>query len=203
MASTWRRAAGIIAAVQRGRASIWVPSRAASAGVGRTGAFYAHQHDGITPDIVTLAKGLGGGLPIGACLAIGPTADLLTPGLHGSTFGGNPVCAAAGLAVLRTLAEDDLIARAAALGKSLTEGIEALRHPLVDHVRGRGLLLGIALTAPVGKAVEVAARDAGFLVNAAAPDVIRLAPPLVIGQEQLDDFRTALPGILDTAQETA
>ena len=168
-------------------------------GVGRTGAFFAHQHDGIRPDIVTLAKGLGGGLPIGACLAIGPTADLLTPGLHGSTFGGNPVCTAAALAVLRVLAAEDLVNRADLLGKTLSHGIESLAHPLVDHVRGRGLLLGVVLTAPQGKAVETAARDAGFLVNAAAPDVVRLAPPLIITEVQIDNFLTALPAILDKA----
>ncbi|MHA0287241.1 acetylornithine transaminase [Mycobacterium sp. C3-094] len=167
-------------------------------GVGRTGAFYAHQHDGITPDIVTLAKGLGGGLPIGACLAIGPAAELLTPGLHGSTFGGNPVCTAAALAVLKVLADDGLIEHADVLGKTISHGIEALGHPLVDHVRGRGLLRGIVLTADVAKPVEAAARDAGFLVNAAAPQIIRLAPPLVLTEEQAQSFITALPGILET-----
>jgi acetylornithine aminotransferase len=166
-------------------------------GMGRTGAFFAHQHDGITPDIVTLAKGLGGGLPIGACLAVGKTADLLTPGLHGSTFGGNPVCTAAALAVLKVLADDDLIGRADVLGKTLSAGIESLGHPLVGYVRGRGLLQGVVLTAEAAKPVETAARDAGFLVNAAAPDVIRLAPPLVITEGQIDDFLTALPGVLD------
>jgi acetylornithine/N-succinyldiaminopimelate aminotransferase len=168
-------------------------------GMGRTGAFFAHQHDGITPDIVTLAKGLGGGLPIGACLAVGTTADLLTPGLHGSTFGGNPVCTAAALAVLKVLADDDLIGRADVLGKTLSAGIESLGHPLVDHVRGRGLLQGVVLTSEVAKPVETAARDAGFLVNAAAPDVVRLAPPLVITERQIDDFVTALPDVLDKA----
>ena len=166
-------------------------------GVGRTGDFYAHRYDGITPDVVTLAKGLGGGLPIGACLAIGPAADLMTPGLHGSTFGGNPVCAAAAGAVLQVLDEQDLVSRAAMLGKTLQHGVEALHHPLVDHVRGRGLLRGIVLTAPAAKAVETAAREAGFLVNAAAPDVIRLAPPLIITEAQIGGFLTALPGILD------
>ncbi|MBX9918831.1 MAG: acetylornithine transaminase [Mycolicibacterium frederiksbergense] len=166
-------------------------------GVGRTGAFYAHQHDGITPDIVTLAKGLGGGLPIGACLAVGATADLLTPGLHGSTFGGNPVCTAAALAVLDTLAAEDLVAKAGALGKTISHGVEELHHPLVGHVRGRGLLLGIVLTAEKAKAVEAAAREAGFLVNAAAADVIRLAPPLIITETQIDEFLTALPAVLD------
>ncbi|KZS83887.1 Acetylornithine aminotransferase [Mycobacterium persicum] len=168
-------------------------------GMGRTGAFYAHQHDGITPDVVTLAKGLGGGLPIGACLAVGPAAELMTPGLHGSTFGGNPVCTAAALAVLRTLATEGLVRRADVLGKTLRQGIESLGHPLVDHVRGRGLLLGIVLTAQQAKTAEAAARDAGYLVNAAARDVIRLAPPLIITEAQLDGFVHALPGILDTA----
>ncbi|WP_197383666.1 acetylornithine transaminase [Mycolicibacterium mengxianglii] len=171
-------------------------------GVGRTGAFFAHQHDGITPDVVTLAKGLGGGLPIGACLAIGATAELLTPGLHGSTFGGNPVCTAAALAVLKTLAADDLVSRAGVLGKTISTGVESLNHPLVDHVRGKGLLLGIVLTAEKAKAVETAARDAGFLVNAAAADVVRLAPPMIITEAQIEEFLTALPGVLDTAKDT-
>ncbi|MGB3356376.1 MAG: acetylornithine transaminase [Mycobacterium sp.] len=171
-------------------------------GVGRTGAFFAHQHDGITPDVVTLAKGLGGGLPIGACLAVGPTADLLTPGLHGSTFGGNPVCTAAALAVLGVLADEHLIERAEVLGKTISHRTEALGHPLVDHVRGRGLLLGIVLTAEAAKPVEIAAREAGFLVNAAAPDIVRLAPPLVITESEVNGFLTALPAILDRAGES-
>jgi acetylornithine/N-succinyldiaminopimelate aminotransferase len=168
-------------------------------GMGRTGAFFAHQHDGITPDVVTLAKGLGGGLPIGACLAVGPAAELLTPGLHGSTFGGNPICTAAALAVLRVLAADDLVRRAEVLGKSVRHGIESLGHPLIDHARGRGLLWGVVLTAPRAKDAEAAARNAGFLVNAAAPHVIRLAPPLIITESQIDSFIAALPGILDAA----
>ena len=168
-------------------------------GVGRTGAFFAHQHDGITPDVVTLAKGLGGGLPIGACLAVGPAANLFTPGSHGSTFGGNPVSAVAALAVLRTLADEDLIARAEMLGKSLTEGIESLGHPLVDHVRGRGLLRAVVLARPVAKTVEAIARDAGFLLNAPAEDVVRLAPPLIITEEQIGQFLAALPRVLDKA----
>ena len=168
-------------------------------GVGRTGTFFAHHHDGITPDVVTLAKGLGGGLPIGACLAIGPTAELMTPGMHGSTFGGNPICAAAACAVLRVLDDDDLCGHADAVGAILAHGIESLQHPLVDYVRGRGLLRGVVLTAPGAKAVETAAREAGVLVNAAAPDVVRLAPPLIISQVQVMSFLAALPGILDTA----
>jgi acetylornithine/N-succinyldiaminopimelate aminotransferase len=168
-------------------------------GMGRTGTFFAHQHDGITPDVVTLAKGLGGGLPIGACLAIGEAGRLLTAGLHGSTFGGNPICAAAALAVLRVLATDGLVQRAGVLGKSLRHGIESLGHPWIDQVRGRGLLCGVVLRVPAAKDVEIASRAAGFLVNAAAPDVIRLAPPLIVTEQQIDTFVTALPGILDTA----
>jgi acetylornithine aminotransferase len=171
-------------------------------GMGRTGAFFAHQHDGITPDVVTMAKGLGGGLPIGACLAVGPAAELLTPGLHGSTFGGNPICTAAALAVLRVITAEDLVRHAEVLGKSVRHGIEGLGHPLIDHVRGRGLLWGIVLTAQCAKDAEAAARDAGFLINAAAPDVIRLAPPLIITEAQIDGFIAALPGILDMAGAT-
>jgi acetylornithine/N-succinyldiaminopimelate aminotransferase len=149
--------------------------------------------------VVTLAKGLGGGLPIGACLAVGSAAELLTPGLHGSTFGGNPVCTAAALAVLRVLAAEDLVRHAEVRGKSLRHGIESLGHPLIDHVRGRGLLQGVVLTAPRAKETEAAARDAGYLVNAPAPNVIRLAPPLIISEAQLDGFVAALPGILEAA----
>ncbi|MFC7449014.1 acetylornithine transaminase [Rhodococcus daqingensis] len=169
-------------------------------GIGRTGWFYAHQAVGIVPDVMTLAKGLGGGMPIGACIATGAAAELFGPGKHGTTFGGNPVCAAAALAVLRTIADQDLISHADALGKAITQGIENLGHPLVDHVRGAGLLLGVVLTREVAPAVEVAARDAGFLVNAAAPDVIRLAPPLILTEEQADGFVAALPAILDVAE---
>ncbi len=163
-------------------------------GMGRTGAFFAHQHDGITPDIVTLAKGLGGGLPIGACLAVGQTADLLTPGLHGSTFGGNPVCTAAALAVLKVLADDDLIGRADVLGKTLSARHRIAR-PSTRRPRPRPrTAAGCRAHRPTAaKPVEAAARDAGFLVNAAAPDVIRLAPPLIITEAQIDDFLTALP----------
>src|SRR5699024_9786886 len=120
-------------------------------GIGRTGRMFAHQADGITPDVITLAKGLGGGLPIGATIALGPAADLLTPGQHGTTFGGNPVCSAAALAVLQTIESEDLLGHVAGLGKTIATEIEALGHPLIDHVRGAGLLLGIVLSAPIAK----------------------------------------------------
>ncbi|MBF6134369.1 acetylornithine transaminase [Nocardia otitidiscaviarum] len=172
-------------------------------GIGRTGHFYAHQSAGIVPDVITLAKGLGGGLPIGAVLAQGAAAELLTPGLHGTTFGGNPVCAAAALAVLRTIDEQDLLTHVETLGKTLIDGIDALDHPLVDHVRGAGLLIGIQLTDAVAAQVDEAARDAGYLINPAKPNVIRLAPPLVLTETQADNFLSDLPGILDAAQAKA
>ncbi|MEU1962412.1 acetylornithine transaminase [Nocardia sp. NPDC019304] len=168
-------------------------------GIGRTGKFYAHQAVGIVPDVITLAKGLGGGLPIGAVLATGRAADLLTPGMHGTTFGGNPVCAAAALAVLRTIDETDLLSHVESVGKRLSDGIELLEHPLIDRVRGAGLLLGIVLTDDVSARVETRAREAGYLVNPAKPDVIRLAPPLVLTETQADNFVADLPGILDAA----
>ncbi|WP_280494021.1 acetylornithine transaminase [Nocardia asiatica] len=168
-------------------------------GIGRTGKFYAHQAVGIVPDVITLAKGLGGGLPIGAVLANGRAADLLTPGLHGTTFGGNPVCAAAALAVLRTIDETDLLSHVESVGKRLSDGIELLEHPLIDQVRGAGLLLGIVLTDQVSAQVEARAREAGYLVNPAKPDVIRLAPPLVLTETQADNFVAELPEILDAA----
>jgi acetylornithine/N-succinyldiaminopimelate aminotransferase len=166
-------------------------------GIGRTGAWFAHQREGVDPDVLTLAKGLGGGLPIGACLAFGPAASLLEPGQHGSTFGGNPVSCAAALAVLDTIERDDLCGHAKRIGERLSSGITALAHPLVDHVRGAGLLLGIVLTAPVAVAVERVAREHGFLVNAPAPGVVRLVPPLVLTDEQVDAFLAALPTVLD------
>ncbi|MFD6056887.1 acetylornithine transaminase [Rhodococcus wratislaviensis] len=172
-------------------------------GIGRTGWFYAHQAVGIVPDVMTLAKGLGGGMPIGACIATGAAADLFGPGKHGTTFGGNPVCASAALAVLRTIAEDDLISRADTLGKSLSAGIEGLGHPLIDHVRGAGLLLGIVLTQDVAPVVENSAREAGYLINAAQPGVVRLAPPLVLTDDQAEGFVAALPAILDDAQSAS
>jgi acetylornithine/N-succinyldiaminopimelate aminotransferase len=171
-------------------------------GLGRLGTWFAFQQAGITPDVITLAKGLGGGLPLGACIGVGAVGDLMKPGHHGTTFGGNPVCCAAGLAVLRTIAADGLVEHAAAVGKEITAGVEALDHPLVAGVRGSGLLLGIGLTRPVSSGAAKAAQDAGYLVNNVQPDTIRLAPPLVLDHDQVHGFLDALPGVLDQAQES-
>ncbi|MFH8367029.1 acetylornithine transaminase [Streptomyces sp. NPDC018031] len=168
-------------------------------GIGRTGHWFEHQAQGVEPDVVTLAKGLGAGLPIGATIAFGPAAELLTPGQHGSTFGGNPVACAAALAVLDTIAADGLLDRVKRAGERLRDGIEAIRHPLVGQVRGAGLLLGIVLTESLAPRVQQAAQDAGLLVNAVAPDVIRLAPPLIVDDAVVDAFLQALPGALDAA----
>ncbi|MFC8919350.1 acetylornithine transaminase [Streptomyces sp. NPDC047821] len=167
-------------------------------GIGRCGHWFEHQAHGVDPDIVTLAKGLGGGLPIGATVAFGAAADLLRPGHHGTTFGGNPVACAAGLAVLDTLAAGSALDEVKRLGEKLREGIDALNHPLVSHVRGAGLLLGIVLTEPLAPQVQQAAQDAGLLVNAPAPDVVRLMPPLIIGDGEVDAFLRALPGVLSS-----
>jgi acetylornithine/N-succinyldiaminopimelate aminotransferase len=168
-------------------------------GVGRLGSWFAFQQAGIVPDVFTLAKGLGGGLPLGACVAVGAAASLFGPGHHGTTFGGNPVACAAGLAVLRTIAADGLLDHTASVGKDLAAGIEALGHPLIAGVRGTGLLLGVALTAPVSAAVAKAAQDHGFLLNGVQPDTVRLAPPLVITDEQAAELLAAFPSILEEA----
>lgn len=168
-------------------------------GAGRTGTWWAFQQAGIVPDAIAVAKGIGGGVPIGALVTFGAASDLFTAGQHGSTFGGNPLACAAGLAVVETIESDGLLAHARAMGEHLVVAVDAVGHPLVDGVRGEGLLRAIALTRPVAPAAMTAAREAGFLVNAVAPDALRLAPPLVVTAEELDTFVAALPGILDAA----
>ncbi|MFD3574342.1 acetylornithine transaminase [Streptomyces sp. NPDC058644] len=169
-------------------------------GIGRTGHWFEHlAHEGVEPDVVTLAKGLGGGLPLGATVAFGAAAELLKPGHHGTTFGGNPVACAAGLAVLDTIEAEGLLENVKRASEKLRDGIESLGHPLVGHVRGAGLLLGIVLTEPLAPQAQQAAQDAGFLVNAPAPDVVRLMPPLNVRDDEVDAFLRALPGVLDQA----
>ncbi|MFF0448664.1 acetylornithine transaminase [Streptomyces sp. NPDC004609] len=168
-------------------------------GIGRTGHWFAAQAEGVEADVITLAKALGGGLPLGATLVFGEAAGLLKPGQHGTTFGGNPVSCAAGLAVLDTLAAGGTLDEVKRLGEKIRDGVESLGHPLVSHVRGAGLLLGIVLNEPLAPQVQQAAQSAGFLVNVPAPDVVRLMPPLIIGEAAVDAFVAALPGVLDTA----
>ncbi len=172
-------------------------------GIGRTGTWFAHQAEGVRPDVLTLAKGLGGGLPIGACIGLGDCGAGFARGDHGSTFGGNPVACAAALAVLDTIERDGLLAHVTAVGEHLAAGVEAVGHPLVSGVRGRGLWRAIALTADRAPDAEAAARRAGFLVNAVQPDAIRLAPPLILTAAEADTFTAALPAILDTIEGTA
>jgi acetylornithine aminotransferase len=170
-------------------------------GIGRVGRWFRYQSEDLEPDVVTLAKGLGGGLPIGACIGFGPAADLLALGLHGTTFGGNPVCCAAALAVLDTIESEGLLEHVTAMGAHIRAGVEALGHALVAEVRGAGLLLGVVLTAPAAGTVAGKLRDAGFLVNPVQPDVLRLAPPLILTRDHADSFLEALPAALDSSTE--
>ena len=169
-------------------------------GIGRTGAWFMFQRDGVLPDVLTLAKVLGGGLPIGACIGLGECGGAFGKGDHGSTFGGNPVACAAALAVLDTIERDGLLASVTAVGERLAAGIEAVRHPLLSGVRGTGLWLAAVLAADAAAQVEASARRAGFLVNAVQPDAIRLAPPLILTAAQADEFVAAFGSILDGAQ---
>jgi acetylornithine/N-succinyldiaminopimelate aminotransferase len=167
-------------------------------GMGRTGTWFAFQQAGIVPDAITVAKGLGAGVPIGALITFGAqVSGLLTAGQHGSTFGGNPLAASAGLAVLNTIASDNLLAHATVAGNHLVDAVMALGHPLIRGVRGAGLLRAIELSAEVSVAVADRALAAGFIINAPTPDVLRLAPPLVVTVAQLDSFVNALPALLD------
>jgi acetylornithine aminotransferase len=156
-------------------------------GMGRTGLMFAHQHAGIVPDVMTLAKGLGNGVPIGACLARGIAAEVFGPGSHGSTFGGNPLACRAGSAVLKTLAAEGLTERAADVGARM---LNAFRHAFkgvdgVNQVRGRGLMIGIELDRPCGELVARALDD-GILINVTAACVVRLLPPLIVDDQQAD-----------------
>ncbi|HSX69072.1 acetylornithine transaminase [Nocardioides sp.] len=176
-------------------------------GIGRTGTWLAHHNDDLTdplsaaPDIVTLAKGLAGGIPIGACVATGRAATLLEPGNHGTTFGGNPVAAAAALAVLDTIEKDDLLSHVAAVGARLAEGLA--REPQITEVRCAGLLIGVDLADGIDSAaVTAAALEAGFIINNPTPSRLRFAPPLVLTDDDVDAFLSALPGILDAAEGT-
>jgi acetylornithine aminotransferase len=172
-------------------------------GIGRTGAWFACQAEGVLPDVITLAKGLGGGLPIGACIGIGEYGTAFTAGDHGSTFGGNPVSCAAALAVIDTIESHDILANVAKVGARLADGIAAISHPLLAGVRGSGLWLGVTLTSEASAAVTTAARERGFLVNPVRPDVVRIAPPLILTEAEAEEFLAALPEILAAASGAA
>ncbi|NVZ08515.1 aspartate aminotransferase family protein [Allochromatium humboldtianum] len=166
-------------------------------GMGRTGRLFAFQHAGIQPDVVTLAKGLGNGMPIGACLARGAAAEVFSPGSHGSTFGGNPLACRVGRAVLETLIDENLTENAAAQGAYLLDSLRAAlgeTQGLVE-IRGRGLMVGIELDRPCGELVG-RALDAGLLINVTAERVIRLLPPLIIDRAQIDELVATLTGLI-------
>jgi acetylornithine/N-succinyldiaminopimelate aminotransferase len=172
-------------------------------GIGRTGGWFLHQADGVKPDVITLAKGLGGGLPIGACIGLGEIGSTFAKGDHGTTFGGNPVACAAALAVLNTIESDDLLSHVDKVGAHFVAGLRSVRHPALAGVRGRGLWLALELDDLASSAVEKASRDSGFLVNAVQPDAIRIAPPLILSTADADSYVSALPAILDAAGSSA
>jgi acetylornithine aminotransferase len=188
-------------------ALLWIDE--VQTGIGRTGEWFAHQAlpsaargpapppGGVRPDLVTVAKGLGGGIPIGACIALGEAGTLLQPGNHGTTFGGNPVATAAAQAVIATIEADSLLENARTIGERIRSGLSD--HPLVADTTGRGLLVGIVLTHPVSADVQKAALDAGLIINNPTPDRLRLAPPLILTAEQADGAVKALRTLLDEA----
>ncbi len=172
-------------------------------GAGRTGEWFGYNHEGITPDAITLAKGIGGGFPIGALVTFGAASSLFTPGSHGSTFGGNPLGTAVANAVLTEIENAGLVENAARRGVQLRGVIEGLESPLIDEVRGRGLLIGVGLTAPVAGEVVAAAQQRGLIVNAANPTTVRIAPALTIGDAEIEEFQTLFTAALTEVQASS
>lgn len=168
-------------------------------GICRTGKWFAHQHNGITPDVMTLAKALGNGVPIGACLAKGEASKLFQPGHHGSTYGGNPLVTSAALAVIDTCKQDKLAERAAALNEKILSGFKEKLNDLdaVVDIRGKGLMIGIQLDRPCAELVK-AGLDAGILINVTAGEVVRLLPPLIISDEQADQIINTVSHLIRT-----
>jgi acetylornithine/N-succinyldiaminopimelate aminotransferase len=166
-------------------------------GMGRTGRLFAYEHEGITPDVMALAKGLGSGMPVGALLATDKASQAFVPGTHGSTFGGNPLACAAGLASLEALLEDNIIIQnVEALGRHFTNGLRSLqaKYPFIKEVRGQGLLIGIELDFD-GKEIVTECLKQGFLINCTVNTVLRFMPPLIISEEEIDQLIDALDGI--------
>ena len=170
--------------------------------MGRTGTLFAHEQEGVVPDVMTLAKALGGGIPIGAMCTTRALSKALVPGTHASTFGGNPLACAVAAAVVDELLEGGVLDHAKAMGERLGEGLDAIAakgqsKPWVEGSRGRGLLRGLALTAPPGPIVD-ACRERGLLVISAGQNVLRLAPPLVISEAEVDEGLAVLAEVLET-----
>ncbi len=168
-------------------------------GNGRTGKYFSYQHNGILPDVVTTAKGLGNGFPIGACLVAGKATELFQPGAHGSTYGGNPLGCATSLAVLTTLEKDGLIQRASELGKRISDGLNDRLAELenVTEIRNKGLMIGIELALPCGELVQQALNK-GLLINVTAGNVVRLLPPLVLSNTEADEIIQKLSTLIST-----
>ena len=172
-------------------------------GAGRTGDWFGFNHEGITPDAITLAKGIGGGFPIGALVTFGAASSLFTPGSHGSTFGGNPLATAVANAVLGEIEDAGLVQNAARRGEQLRGVIEGMASELIVEVRGRGLLIGIELAAPVAGDIVAAAQERGLIINAANPTTVRVAPPLIIGDAEIEEFHTLFAAALADVQANA
>lgn len=168
-------------------------------GIGRTGTWFAFQQHGIVPDAVAIAKGLAGGVPIGALVTFGAASELFTRGQHGSTFGGNPLATAAANAVLGEIEGSDLIGNASRRGDEIRAAISGLDSPLVAELRGSGLLIGVGLTAPVAQRVSMAALELGLIVNAPNDESIRIAPPLIIGDREVAEFTTLFASALEAS----
>jgi len=168
-------------------------------GAGRTGAWFAFQHDGIVPDAIALAKGIGGGFPIGALVTFGAASDLFAAGQHGSTFGGNPLATATADAVLAEIERAGLVENAERRGRELVEKMAAIPGGAIAEVRGRGLLIGVGLSGPSAQAVATRALELGLIVNAANESTLRLAPPLIIGDDEVQAFIDLLTRALEAA----
>jgi acetylornithine/N-succinyldiaminopimelate aminotransferase len=168
-------------------------------GIGRTGKWFAFQHTNILPDVMTLAKGLGAGVPIGACLARGAAADIFKPGNHGSTFGGNPLACAAALATLEAIENENLRQNAVKVGNRILDGFRTTLGNVIGvvDIRGQGLMIGVELDRPCGELVAQA-RDMGLLINVTADKVVRLVPPLILSEAQADEMVAMVSGLITT-----
>jgi len=175
-------------------------------GVGRTGNWFTYQGHGFTPDAITIAKGIAGGFPIGALVTFGWASDLFSAGQHGSTFGGNPLGTRVANAVLAEIERADLVAGAVVKGERIRAGIASIASPLVEEVRGTGLLIGVGLTGPIAAAVSAAALERGLIINAPNESSLRIAPPLIVSDAEIDEFASILDqsfAAVAAAQETS